>query len=97
MLIRPTLIRVRPIISTTIPVTSGLISRLMNGSTREIPISTKAPAITTPKMAAITSSTGVPCLTISAPPAISGPTKLKLVPWTISSPAPKGPKRLHCT
>ncbi|MDT4883118.1 hypothetical protein FQZ97_1191330 [compost metagenome] len=36
-------------------------------------------------------------MTISAPPAISGPTKLKLVPWTISRPAPKGPKRLHWT
>ncbi|MNN40780.1 hypothetical protein D3C81_1548660 [compost metagenome] len=64
---------------------------------RETPISTNEPAITTPKMAAITPSTGVPCLTISAPPAISGPTKLKLVPWTISNPAPNGPKRLHCT
>ncbi len=97
MLIRPTLIRVRPIISTTMPVTSGVISRLTNGSMREMPISTKEPAMTTPKIAAITLSTGVPCLTISAPPAISGPTKLKLVPWTINSPAPNGPKRLHWT
>ena len=62
-----------------------------------MPISTKEPAITTPKIAAITLSTGVPCLTINAPPAISGPTKLKLVPCTISTPAPNGPKRLHCT
>ncbi|MNP01520.1 hypothetical protein D3C76_933390 [compost metagenome] len=97
MLIRPTLIRVRPIISTTMPVTSGVIRRLTNGRMRDTPISTKEPAITTPKMAAITPSTGVPCLTINAPPAISGPTKLKLVPWTISSPAPNGPKRLHWT
>lgn len=68
----------------------------MNGRARETPISMKEPAITTPKIAAITPSTGVPCLTISTPPAISGPTKLKLVPCTISNPAPSGPKRLHC-
>ncbi len=97
MLIRPTLIRVRPIISTTMPVTSGVIRRLTKGRMRDTPISTKEPAMTTPKIAAITASTGVPCLTISAPPAISGPTKLKLVPWTISRPAPNGPKRLHWT
>ncbi|MCY1173670.1 hypothetical protein D9M73_138370 [compost metagenome] len=97
ILIRPTLIRVRPIISTTIPVTSGVIRRLTNGRMREMPISTNEPAITTPKIAAITPSTGVPCLTINAPPAINGPTKLKLVPCTIKSPAPKGPKRRHCT
>ncbi|MOA13017.1 hypothetical protein D3C78_1330460 [compost metagenome] len=97
MLIRPTLIRVRPIISTTMPVTSGVIRRLTNGRMRDRPISTKEPAITTPKIAAITASTGVPALTIAAPPAIRGPTKLKLVPWTISNPAPNGPKRLHWT
>ncbi|MNZ22917.1 hypothetical protein D3C78_400170 [compost metagenome] len=97
MLIRPTLIRVRPIISTTMPVTNGVIRRLTKGRMRDTPISTNEPAITTPKIAAITLSTGVPCLTISAPPAISGPTKLKLVPCTISKPAPNGPNRLHCT
>ena len=97
MLIRPTLISVRPIISTTMPVTSGVISRFTNGSTRETPISMNEPAMTTPKMAAITASTGVPWPTISTPPAISGPTKLKLVPCTISKPAPNGPKRRHCT
>ena len=95
MLMRPTLMSVRPIISTTTPVTSGVMSRLTKGSTRETPISMKEPAITTPKMAAITLSTGVPAFTISTPPAISGPTKLKLVPCTINSPAPNGPKRLH--
>jgi len=35
-------------------------------------------------------------LTSNTPPPISGPTKLKLVPCTMSSPAPSGPKRLHC-
>ena len=80
MLIRPTLISVRPISSTTMPVTSGVIRRFTNGRMRDTPISTNDPAITTPKIAAITVSTGVPCLTIRLPPAISGPTKLKLVP-----------------
>ncbi len=97
MLMRPTLISVRPISSTTMPVTSGVIRRFTNGRMRDTPISTNDPAITTPKIAAITVSTGVPCLTIRLPPAISGPTKLKLVPWTISRPAPSGPKRLHWT
>ncbi|MCY1181431.1 hypothetical protein D9M73_219320 [compost metagenome] len=53
---------------------------MTNGRMRDSPISTNEPAITTPKIAAITASTGVPALTIAAPPAISGPTKLKLVP-----------------
>ncbi len=97
MLTRPTLIRVRPIISTTMPVTSGVIMRFTKGRMRETPISTKEPATTTPKMAAITPSTGVPPLTISVPPAIRGPTKLKLVPCTISRPAPSGPTRRHWT
>ncbi|KAG1080593.1 hypothetical protein G6F40_015819 [Rhizopus arrhizus] len=97
MLIRPTLMSVRPISSTTMPVTSGVIRRLTKGRMRLMPISTNEPAMTTPKIAAMTASTGVPCLTMTEPPAISGPTKLKLVPCTMSRPAPSGPKRLHCT
>ena len=83
--------------STTMPVTSGVMRRFTKGRMREMPISTKEPAMTTPKMAAMTASTGVPCLTMTVPPAMRGPTKLKLVPCTMSRPAPRGPKRLHCT
>ena len=61
MLTRPTLISVRPISSTTMPVTSGVIRRLTKGRMRETPISTKDPAMTTPKIVAMTASTGVPC------------------------------------
>ena len=80
MLVRPTLIKVKPISKTTIPVTSGVIRRLIHGRICETPISINEPAITTPKMAAITDSTGVPAATIAEPIPMIGPIKLKLVP-----------------
>ena len=80
MLIRPSLIKVKPINRTTIPVTSGVMSFFTQGKMRDTPISINEPAITTPKIEAITASTGVPAATIAEPIPMIGPIKLKLVP-----------------
>ena len=96
MLIKPSLIKVKPISKTTMPVTSGVISFLTQGRILETPISMNEPAITTPKIAAITCSTDVPAATMALPIPMIGPIKLKLVPCTISNPAPNGPTFLHC-
>ena len=82
--------------STTIPVTNGVISFLTHGKICDTPISINEPAMTTPKIAAMTDSTGVPAATIAEPIPMIGPIKLKLVPCTMSKPAPKGPTFLHC-
>ena len=52
--------------------------------------------MTTPNIDAITCSTGVPAATMALPMAMMGPIKLKLVPCTMSKPAPNGPTFLHC-
>ncbi len=80
MLIKPSLISVKPINKTTIPVTNGVINLFTHGRIWETPISMNEPAITTPKIAAITWFTGVPAATIALPIPIIGPIKLKLVP-----------------
>ena len=80
MLIRPSLMRVKPINNTTMPVTNGVMSIFTHGRIRDTPISINEPAITTPKIAAMTDSTGVPAATMAEPIPIIGPIKLKLVP-----------------
>ena len=84
----PTLIRLNPINSTTIPETSGVMIERIYLNVRLMIISIGAAAIQTPKIS------GRPP---ASPAEMIGPINEKLVPCIQSSPAPTGPIRLHCT
>ncbi|SAJ04412.1 Uncharacterised protein [Enterobacter cloacae] len=80
MEVRPTWISDRPIIITTTPETSGVITRRARCRTREMIISVQLASIRVPKSAAIIVGTSAPPVFSAVPPMISGATKLKLVP-----------------
>ena len=82
----PTLIKLMPINVTTIPETRGVIIFLAYFNSLLINISTKEPAIQTPKIK------GNPPVN---PVEIIGPIKEKLVPCIHSNPVPIQPIRLH--
>ena len=83
----PTLIRLNPISSTTMPDTSGVMILRRYLKVRLTTISIGAAAIQEPNIS------GSPP---TNPVAMIGPIKEKLVPWIQSSFAPIGPIRRHC-
>lgn len=83
----PTLIRLNPISSTTMPDTSGVMILRRYLKVRLTTISIGAAAIQEPNI------NGSPP---TNPVAMIGPIKEKLVPWIQSSFAPIGPIRRHC-
>ena len=86
--VKPTLMRLIPMIVMTVPVTIGVMSFLSCGRNWLKPISINAPKKHTPIIIARISSGPPPCAFAKKPAARTELRNAKLVPWTQIIPAP---------
>ena len=93
----PTCTSVRPISVTTVPVTTGVMTRLASWMNLLASMTTSEPARHSPKTSPRASADDAPPATAIDAVAITGAMKVKLVPWILSRPEPTGPMRWVCS
>src|ERR1039457_5594082 len=93
MLVIPTSMSVSPISVTTVPVTSGVITRVARRMNWLMVIATSEPARQTPKIIPRARVVDAPAAMLSPAVEIIGPRNTKLVPCMLSRPDPTGPIR----